>query len=73
MRHVPDFREIDVLCRGLQHAKKLAVENFLLELDLSMPPQFHYQNLVKDAQLYRWSSATVEAIRSGIKLAYFGS
>lgn len=71
MKHVPEFHEIDMLCRTYS-ARRMAVENFLLSLDLSMHPQFHHKNLLSDARLYRWSRQTVNAIRAGIKLAYGG-
>lgn len=71
MKHVPSFAEIDGLCNQF-NAKRIAVENFLMSLDLTMPPQFHMQNLVSDARLYQWPQTTVDAIQAGIKLAYGG-
>lgn len=51
-------------------AKKVAVENFLMSADNFMPQQLHLHNLGIDAISYQWNSATVDAIRAGLKMMY---
>jgi len=52
--------------------RKIAVENFLMSLDLALPMSVQLANLALDARLYGWNSATIEAIRQGIAEAYQG-
>ena len=59
--------EIEKLASG-KGVRRIAVENFLM----SMTPfgeQAAIGNLYLDAQLYRWNTPTIEAIRIGIRLA----
>ena len=47
-------------------AKAVAVENFLTSADSTIPLELHLQNLQADARSYKWSNATVQAIRAGL-------
>ena len=47
--------------------KVIAVENFLLTVHHNTSVMFAKQNLVMDAKLYKWNSATVDAIKKGIE------
>lgn len=49
---------------------KLALENFLVSVDESMPIKLHFANLSVDAKAYRWNIETVRAIRAGIAAIY---
>ena len=50
--------------------KKIAVENFLGSLDLSIPHYCQVGNVWHDARLYKWNDETIMAILKGIKKAY---
>ena len=50
--------------------RKIAVENFLSTLGNAGSMGGELANLYKDTQLYKWKSATVRAIESGIRKAY---
>jgi hypothetical protein len=47
-----------------------AVNNFLSSLDMDMPMVDHFRNCMRDAMLYKWRSAIVIAIMTGIEDAY---
>jgi len=47
-----------------------AVENFLSSLDLTIPMELHFRNALRDAQSYKWNSATLIKIMEGIEEAY---
>lgn len=49
--------------------RKIAVENFLGTLDLSIGARGNLRNMWQDARDYSWNSATQAAITAGIKLA----
>jgi len=50
--------------------KRMAVENFLMSMGTNN--LITKANLELDAKLYKWNSATIRAIRAGIKLASEG-
>lgn len=50
--------------------KKIAVENFLGTLGGAGSMGGELANLYADTQAYKWNSATVKVIESGIKKAY---
>jgi len=50
--------------------KRMAVENFLMSMGTNN--LIAKANLELDAKLYKWNSATIHAIRAGIKLASKG-
>lgn len=50
--------------------KKIAVENFLSTLGNAGSKGGELANLYMDAQMYKWKSATIRAIESGINKAY---
>lgn len=54
----------------LPGVKTIAVENFLMSIDQSMPIYFHLENLKADTKLYKWNAATVTAIRKGLNHIY---
>ena len=49
--------------------KKIAVENFLLTVDANPDAYCATQNLYMDAGMYKWNTATQNAIKAGIALA----
>lgn len=53
---------------GRSKVRKIAVENFLSSMG-GLTRDEALGNLYLDAGLYRWNSATIEAIRKGIMLA----
>ena len=54
----------------MQNHQQTAVENFLGSLDMEIPMIDHFRNAMRDAMLYKWSSAIVIAIMAGIEDAY---
>jgi hypothetical protein len=52
--------------------KRTAVENFLGTLYAPAGRAGSLRNLYDDAASYKWNSATIEAIRAGVKLAFGG-
>jgi hypothetical protein len=50
-------------------AKRIAVENFLSTVHYNPTLTCALRNLNMDAELYKWKSETVKAIKTGIKLA----
>lgn len=50
-------------------AKRLAVENFLMTVDVHPDLQSARANLDADAELYGWNAATVASIAMGIDLS----
>lgn len=52
-----------------RHVRRVAVENFLLSLHNNGTARAAYQNLMRDAKMYRWNQNTVKAIKDGIDLA----
>jgi len=60
----------DVRIRELSNkkgVKKIAVENFLYTVSANRNIQSALLNLEMDSKMYKWNSATVNAIRTGIK------
>lgn len=53
--------------------RRIAVENFLMSVTANPNAYIARLNLNYDARLYKWNSATVRAIRSGIKLSGGGT
>lgn len=53
-----------------QGVKRIAVENFLGTIDMNMSKMEHMANLSSDAADYKWNTATVGAIRTGIDEIY---
>jgi hypothetical protein len=53
-----------------QQIRTIAVENFLMTLDMNMDMQGHYINALRDAYLYKWNEPTLDAIFKGIQEAY---
>jgi len=49
--------------------REIAVENFLGTVHNCITPDNAFLNLIKDAKLYRWNDATVNAIVDGILAA----
>ena len=49
---------------------KLAIDNFLGSMDMTMPKRDQIKNAVLDSALYKWSNATYTAILDGIDEAY---
>ena len=50
--------------------KKMAVENFLFSMPDNITAHGQRANAMMDAKLYRWNAATLDAIMSGIAMAY---
>lgn len=50
--------------------KKVAVENFLMSMDASLPKRANIDNAVRDALLYGWNIRTLDAIVTGIEQKY---
>ena len=46
--------------------RRIAVENFLMTVTNNPTLEIAMLNLVMDASLYKWNSATLNAIRAGI-------
>jgi hypothetical protein len=63
--------EIKVLV-ATPDARRIAVENFLGTMDVSLPRWMNEGNLDMDTRSYGWNGATVRAISKGIALAYKG-
>ncbi len=61
--------EIDALA-SRQGVRRIAVENFLGTLDLSIGAYGNRRNLYQDAAAYRWNAATQNAIARGIEKAF---
>ncbi len=53
-----------------EQKEQAVVENFLSSLDTEMPISEHFKNCMRDACLYKWSSALVVKIMTGIEDAY---
>lgn len=53
-----------------KNVKKIAVQNFLWTLSSDIPMEYTLENLNMDARLYKWNTATVNAIKTGIKEFY---
>jgi len=53
--------------------KRLPVENFLLSIDTEMKYSDCCANLTRDAQMYKWKSSIVTAIRQGIDHLFHGN
>jgi hypothetical protein len=49
--------------------KRIAVINFLSTLDLKIGAYGNTMNAGMDAAMYKWNSATVNAIMTGIRMA----
>lgn len=49
---------------------KLAVQNFLSSLDMTMPKSDQIKNAILDSALYHWNNQTYTAILNGIDRAY---
>ena len=49
---------------------KMAVENFLSSMDMSLPEIAHQLNAMQDYDAYRWDSSTLKEIQKGITKAY---
>ncbi len=54
----------------IEHREEFVIQNFLGILDMEMPMVDHFRNCMRDAMLYKWSSAIVIAIMAGIEDAY---
>jgi len=52
-----------------RNVRRVAVENFLMTLQNNGTPREAYQNLFRDAKMYRWNQNTIRAIKDGIDLA----
>ncbi|RLC34072.1 MAG: hypothetical protein DRZ76_03375 [Candidatus Nealsonbacteria bacterium] len=52
-----------------RNVRKIAVENFLLSLHNNETTRTAYQNLMRDAKMYRWNKETIKAIQEGIDLS----
>ena len=50
--------------------KRIAVENFLGSMPVSLSRHGNLGNMRLDARSYRWNVATQDAIEAGINLAY---
>ncbi len=66
---LPTHQEIEQIVTATG-ANRIAVENFIDGLDMTMPRWYHLKNLVEDANLYGWRDSTVSAIRAAIDLAF---
>ncbi len=49
---------------------KLAVQNFLNTMDMTMPKGNQIKNAILDSALYHWNNQTYTAILNGIDRAY---
>jgi len=54
---------------SMPNVKKIAVENFLMTLNLNGSFMDACMNLSQDAHLYKWNKETINAIGKGIKLS----
>lgn len=54
-----------------KNVNQIAVENFLSSLD-GLLASHAGMNLSLDARSYKWNAATVNAIRKGISIHYYG-
>jgi len=61
--------EIKEIVAARPKARRLAVENFLMTVHHNKDTATALANLERDAKLYDWDFATVEAIRLGITKA----
>lgn len=61
--------EIETLASGT-NVKRVAVENFLGSIDVTMAKWEHECNLRTDAISYRWNTPTTNAIKKGLAIAY---
>jgi hypothetical protein len=52
--------------------KRLAVENFLMTVTVNPTRGDAVGNAVADAEAYGWNRSTLQAILTGIDLAFFG-
>ena len=52
--------------------RRIAVENFLGTLDTIIGYSGNASNMYRDAKMYKWNSATQNAILAGIRLAAKG-
>lgn len=55
---------------GQPKARRIAVNNFLSSIDMTMPIAFHLMNLEDDAQSYQWNPETVNAIKRGLFILF---
>jgi hypothetical protein len=62
-------QEIDALA-SRPSVRRIAVENFLISVDLEQPFEEHMLNAGNDAVSYGWNEATRYAIEDGLRLAY---
>lgn len=67
MKHLTN-EEIEKLA-SKKGVKRIAVENFLSTLDLKIGAYGNTMNAGMDATMYKWNSATVNAIMTGIRMA----
>lgn len=65
------IEEIEELASG-RGVRRIAVENFLVTADASLPVWQHQANLRADSRSYKWNAATVRAIAKGLELMYSG-
>lgn len=49
---------------------KLAIQNFLSTMDMTMPKGDQIKNAILDSALYHWNNQTYTAILNGIDEAY---
>jgi hypothetical protein len=64
-----NFEEIDTLA-SRKGVRRVAVVNFLSTLGHAGSKSGELYNLSMDAGLYKWNSATQNAIRRGIEISY---
>jgi len=62
------LKEIEKLSNR-KGVRKIAVENFLFSM--GEDGRTALSNLYLDASLYKWNSATINAIQKGIRIAQF--
>lgn len=63
--------EIDELA-SRHGVRRVAVENFLISMPRELTWEMQYENLRRDARMYRWNIATRAAIAEGIQRVYGG-
>ena len=63
------FNTIESLAKR-EKVRRIAVENFLGTANKSLPKESHLMNLQMDANMYKWNSQTVKAIKDGLEILY---